>query len=114
MTEADWLGCAKPGLMLHYLDGQLSRRKLALIACASCRHLWRWCVDNRSRVAVGVAQQFVDGGAQANEITTAQSDAKAAAVTAKNALEELKTARERSGELDEWPSIQEHWAFALA
>ena len=41
MTEAAWMACTDPGLMLEFLRGRAGERKLLLFACACCRGLGR-------------------------------------------------------------------------
>jgi hypothetical protein len=60
MTEADWLNSSDPKLMLDYLRGKTTDRKLRLFACACCYQLWHLLVDSRSRQAVAFAERFVD------------------------------------------------------
>jgi hypothetical protein len=67
MTEADWLTCADPDLMLDYLDGKVSDRKLRLFACAVCRRIWHLITVRQCRRAVEVAERFADGQASAAE-----------------------------------------------
>jgi hypothetical protein len=40
MTEAEWLTCDDPTPMLKYLKGQVSDRKVRLLACVCCRLIW--------------------------------------------------------------------------
>lgn len=61
MTEAEWINCADPHLMLLHLRNNTRERKRTLFACACCRRIWRLLNDTRSRRAVEVAELFADG-----------------------------------------------------
>jgi hypothetical protein len=62
MTEAEWLACTHPVLLLHFLEPTASHRKQRLFACACCRCIW--CLLNKhSRKAVIVAEEYADGTA---------------------------------------------------
>jgi hypothetical protein len=71
MTEAEWLQCCDPAVMLESLQGKLSERKLRLFACACCRRVWRWMTDARNRGALEAAERYVDGLASEQELQTA-------------------------------------------
>jgi len=77
MTEAEWLACGNPSLMLEFLRIRTGRaklgrllskleveRKLRLFLVGCCRHIWTLLTDPRSRRAVEVAEQYADGVAK--------------------------------------------------
>jgi hypothetical protein len=59
MTEAEWNACADPGLMLEFLRGKGSGRKLRLFAVACCRCVWP-LLDSYSRKAVRRIERYAD------------------------------------------------------
>lgn len=61
MTDAEWVVCTNPTLMLEFLKGKPCGRKLRLFACACCRLVWHLLVDERSRGAVEAAERLADG-----------------------------------------------------
>jgi hypothetical protein len=67
MTEADWLQCGDPEVMLAFLKPRLSERKLPLYACASCRAVWHLFPDGLCRLAVETAERLADGLASEQE-----------------------------------------------
>jgi hypothetical protein len=60
MTEEIWLSCTDPWIMLEFVQGQVSDRKLRLFACACSRLVWRLIDTESRRHAVEVAEQFSD------------------------------------------------------
>jgi hypothetical protein len=64
MTEAEWLACTDPDVLLKWLQRskrhQISNRKLRLFSCACCRRMWH-LLSEGSREAVETAEGFADG-----------------------------------------------------
>ncbi len=60
MTEAEWLTCSDPGVMLGR-RGNISERKLILFACACCRRQRRLFNSETWKRAVETAERFADG-----------------------------------------------------
>jgi hypothetical protein len=106
MTEAEWLQCRNPNRMLSFLRGAAragrsgvletvfrylrgrgtretqpppaSPRKLRLFACACCRQVWPLIVNEQSRNAIEVAEQFADGQVKKRVLTAARHQARQA------------------------------------
>jgi hypothetical protein len=75
MSEKRWLDGLEPDLMLDFLDGRITARKLRLLACAACRFVWDKLVDERSKSAVIVAELFADDQASNAELDQAFREA---------------------------------------
>jgi hypothetical protein len=60
MTEQEWLKVADPQLMLEFLQGKVSERKLWLFAVACCWSMRHLFTDERSRQAVEAAELDAD------------------------------------------------------
>lgn len=78
MTEAEWLASNEPERMLQSLHGQVSERKLRLLACACCRRLCHLSSDKRVWNAVEIAERFADGLATDAERSNARKAAQQA------------------------------------
>jgi hypothetical protein len=61
MTEMEWIACTDPDVMLEFLKGKISDRKLRLFACACCRRIEHLLRDDHSRKVIDAAEQFADG-----------------------------------------------------
>src|SRR3954452_10778197 len=79
MTEREWLTCTDPKLMLEYLRGRVSERKLRLFACACARRVEHLLDDERSREAVEVAEKYAEGQAEEEVLRAAFMAARLAA-----------------------------------
>jgi hypothetical protein len=75
VTEPEWVACTDPRVMLEYLSGEVSDRKLRLFAVACCRRIWHLVSDERSRRAVDAAERYADGLAPLDELAAAQREA---------------------------------------
>ncbi len=61
MTEVEWLVAMDPTAMLWFLGDRASERPLRLFECACIRRVWHELTDERSRLAVDVAEEYADG-----------------------------------------------------
>ncbi len=75
MTEAEWLACTDPDLMLKFLRDKASERKLRLLACACCRRVWHLLTDGRSRNALVTCEPYADGLTTKAALVTARREA---------------------------------------
>jgi hypothetical protein len=61
MTEREWLITTDPVVMLKYLRGKTTDRKLELFKLACLRNIWELVADGLSRSLIDVGEQLLDG-----------------------------------------------------
>jgi hypothetical protein len=71
MTDVKWLKCEDPEAMLTVLQNKVSDRKLRLFACACCHRIAHFVVDDRSRTAIAILEQYADGQASDEQLVVA-------------------------------------------
>jgi hypothetical protein len=106
MTQKEWLACDDLWPLLEHLQKKGNRkcptateRKLRLFACACCRRIWHYMLDERSRTAVEVAERCADGGVSQEELR----------VAAARAFEAARA--ERASDIDGLPECAAHDAI---
>jgi hypothetical protein len=67
VTESEWLACTDPGLMLEFLHGRASDRKLRLFAAQCCHRIWDLLDDPWSQEAVRIAERLTTDSVSAIE-----------------------------------------------
>jgi hypothetical protein len=82
LTEAEWLDATDAELILSHLreTSGLPARKLRLWGCACVRRMWDRLTNERSRLAVAVAESFADGMASTQELAAVYLSASAASI----------------------------------
>ncbi len=78
MTEEEWLTAADPEAMLERLQGTVRDRKWWLFGCCCCDGIRSLLSDKRSQKAIAVAERFVDGLADKDELNAARQEAREA------------------------------------
>jgi hypothetical protein len=69
MTEAEWLACEDPMLMLYFLESKVSEyRKFRLLGVACCRRIAHLLNVNRWQSVLDAAELFDDGLLSAHEL----------------------------------------------
>ena len=91
MTEKEWLECADPRAMLGFLKGRTSQRKLRLFTCSCCRAFWHLLIDERSRQAVEIAEQYADKKKTCEEVAEAFREACEASLRIRQSAEWSET-----------------------
>src|SRR4051812_39127437 len=71
MTEEEWVRGGPPYALIHGLPNRPLKRKLRLFGVACCARVAQLLVDEHSRLALALAEQFADGNAQQKEIRAA-------------------------------------------
>lgn len=77
MTEAEWLEGTDLYGLIGLIGQTASRRKLLLYGCACCRRIEQYMVDDRSRKAVRLVEDFSDS-ADGDMLAAATAEAEAA------------------------------------
>jgi hypothetical protein len=72
LHEAEWLTGTDPDLMLRFLQGKISDRKLRLFACACARAAWHPLPNAASRTLLEIAESFADGTARTTDVQNAR------------------------------------------
>jgi hypothetical protein len=101
MTEKQWLKAKDPDPLLEYLQGKISDRKLRLLGCGYCRNIWPLLIEEASRQAVEIAEQFADGEASDEERIAAFEEADFASEACRTTGEREYFAAVAAGELVE-------------
>ena len=103
MNEVEWLACADPTPMHTYLQDKASHRKLCLFGVACCRRIWHRIFIPSCRHAVEVAEWFIDGKVEFDELEDART-------AAEGALQATETERFPSGEYSAIAlALAPHW-----
>lgn len=76
MTEAEWLAASEPQPMLDFLAVKGSNRKLRLFALGCCQEWLGDMQDERSRVAVEIAEKYAEGLVSLAELFAAKRSAR--------------------------------------
>lgn len=91
MTEAEWMTCADPKEMLHFLVGHTTARKMGLFACACGRQVWH-LLDERRQQSIEAEERY----AEARSSRASAADAHRAAGAATGAAEIEREAKRRA------------------
>jgi hypothetical protein len=84
MTEAERLARDRPELMLEFVQGKGSDRKLRLFACGCCRRVWSLLSDKHSQKALAMAERYADAEVSKKKLALAWQEARLAAWAARD------------------------------
>jgi hypothetical protein len=76
MTEAEWLACIDPDLMLQCLSGKENQRQLRLFAIACAQPRWRFLTNPAGQPAVEMAESVAEGRGTLAELSAAHQAAR--------------------------------------
>jgi hypothetical protein len=83
MTESDWLACTYPSLMLGFLKGRASDRKLRLFASACQRRIWRFLeAESTGRRMIQALERIADDVIDGSELPGSLNNSKSHDVAA--------------------------------
>jgi hypothetical protein len=79
VSERQWRDSTEPNALLYLLRaaGKLSERKARLFAVTACRRILPLIADERSRMAIRVAEEYADGGVTDEARRSAEAEAEA-------------------------------------
>jgi hypothetical protein len=75
MTEEEWQACEDVGAMFRFMWKTGKYRKSRLFAVAACRRVMHWMVDERSRNAIDISEQYADQQVGRKALSAARRDA---------------------------------------
>jgi hypothetical protein len=75
VTEAKWLSCTDPEVMLRFMSDQGRGRKWRLYLCGGCRSIHHLFYLPESLAAVEVVERFADGKATEHELARSEWNA---------------------------------------
>jgi hypothetical protein len=75
MTEAEWLACEEPEVMLKVVCDRADERKIRLFALAGCRRIEPFLTthEKNCRAAIAVLERQIEGTASESDLQTALS-----------------------------------------
>jgi hypothetical protein len=69
--ETKWQNTAEPDSLVWFVREMASQRKLRLLCCAFCRHLWRVIGDYATRASILIGERYADRSASLEDLRVA-------------------------------------------